>query len=204
MSNMSTNHHALLLFAEDVLKVDVSLVVSGTEVTASSFEKFGVSDAQQLVKNAHIRPAHSAEQTCVVRAQFITLEAQNALLKVFEEPPVSTKFLLVVPKDFIVLPTLLSRCEIIHSTEESAPHVSFEDFCSATLAQRLVLIESAQKKKDTQWQRSIKSGLIKYLETHTEQLKELEYVTRMLLTRGASNKMLLEHAALLLPIRSTV
>jgi DNA polymerase III delta prime subunit len=201
---MQTNHHALLLFSEDVNSADISNIIEGTEVTESRYEKFGVADAQQLVVSAHIKPTQSDVQTSVIRAQFITLEAQNALLKVFEEPPVSTKFLLVVPKDFIVLPTLLSRCEIVRTTEEIESKVDFENFLSASFAGRLSLIETAQKKKDTQWQRSIKTGLIKYLKDNTKQLKELEYVTRMLMTRGASNKMLLEHAALLLPARSAV
>jgi DNA polymerase-3 subunit delta' len=162
----------------------------------------GVREAQQLVKNAHLRPAATSRQLCVVRAQFITLEAQNALLKVFEEPPHSTRFLLIVPRDFIVIPTLLSRCETVDADIKAEENLSFVDFLSASFAERLALIDQAQKNKDTHWQRAIKKGLIEYLETHTQQLKELEYAARLLLTRGASNKFLLEHAALTIPSRT--
>jgi|AntRauTorckE6833_2_1112554.scaffolds.fasta_scaffold03376_4 DNA polymerase III delta prime subunit len=199
---MSITHHALLLFVPDISTADIKKFALQDEIQDTEFEKFGVSDAQQLVQNAHLRPAATKGQLCVVRAQFITLEAQNALLKVFEEPPQSTKFLLIVPKDFIVIPTLRSRCEIVAVESTAQDDALFSDFLTASFAQRLALIDMAQKKKDTHWQRSIKKGLIEYLETHTEHLKELEYTARLLLTRGASNKFLLEHAALTMPSRT--
>ena len=196
---MSSMHHALLLLTTDVVRANIAAVVATDEVQNAVFETFGIADAQQLVKNAYLRPAQAANQLCVVRAQFVTLEAQNALLKVFEEPPHSTRFLLVVPQDFIVIPTLLSRCEIISESTREEANDLFLDFLAASYAERLALIDLAQKQKDTQWQRSIKQGLIAYLKTHTQQLKELEYAARLLLTRGASNKLLFEHAALTLP-----
>jgi DNA polymerase III delta prime subunit len=199
---MSTTHHALLLFAYDILTTDVTVIAAEDEVQESEFEKFGVSDAQQLVKNAHLRPSDTTQQLYVVRAQFITLEAQNAMLKVFEEPPQSTRFLLIVPKDFTVIPTLLSRCEIVADSALSVENTVFTEFLAASFAERLALIDQAQKKKDAQWQRNIKAGLIAYLQTHTEHLRELEYAASVLLTRGASNKLLLEHAALTIPSRT--
>jgi len=199
---MSNNHHALLLFASDINIADVADIAAQDEVKDSEFEKFGVKEAQQLVKDAYLRPADTNKQLFVVRAQFVTLEAQNALLKVFEEPPQSAKFLLILPKDFIVIPTLLSRCEILTTDSSTAENTHFEAFLLASFAQRLALIDVAQKKKDTHWQREIKKGLIGYLQTHTEHLKELEYAARLLLTRGASNKLLLEHAALIMSSRT--
>jgi len=199
---MSTTHHALLLFANDVLKAVIGDLATGHDIQNTEFEKLGVEEAQQLVKSAYMRPSGNTTQLCVVRAQFVTLEAQNALLKVFEEPPESTKFLLIVPRDFIVLPTLLSRCEVVLGSEVDDENLPFQEFLSAPYAERISLIEQSQKKKDTQWQRAIKKGLVEFLKTHTQNLKELEFSVRLLLTRGASNKMLLEHIALTLPASS--
>jgi|AntRauTorckE6833_2_1112554.scaffolds.fasta_scaffold26817_2 DNA polymerase III delta prime subunit len=199
---MSDMHHAQLLFAHDILSIDLAAIHFGTDTQDTVFEKFGVEEAQQLVRSAHVRPTDTALLVCIVRAQFITLEAQNALLKVFEEPPASTKFLLIVPKDFVVLPTLLSRCEIIKHEQVANKNGPFTEFLGASYAERLAKIDKAQKNKDTTWQRSMKQGLVGYLETNTEHLKELEYAARLLLTRGASNKFLLEHAALTIPPRS--
>jgi hypothetical protein len=67
-------------------------------------------------------------------------------------------------------------------------------------SERLTVIDTALKKKDMLWQRAMKQGLIEYVAGCKDaRLADLEYVARMLLTRGASNKMLLEHAALTLP-----
>lgn len=199
---MSITHHALLLFAYDVSTTDIVAIAAEDEVQDIQFEKFGVADAQQLVKNAHLRPSTTTQQLYIVRAQFITLEAQNAMLKVFEEPPQSTRFLLIVPKDFTVIATLLSRCQVITDAAPAVENTVFAEFLAASFAERLASIDQAQKKKDAQWQRSIKAGLIEYLQTHTNHLQELEYAARLLLTRGASNKLLLEHVALTIPSRT--
>jgi DNA polymerase III delta prime subunit len=199
---MSTIHHALLLFAYDISIADITLFTVGDEIQDTEFESFGVHDAQQLVKSAYLRPSANSRQLFVVRAQFITLEAQNALLKVFEEPPQSTRFLLIVPRDFVVIATLLSRCEQIATANSAVENSAFDAFLASSFAERLALIDQAQKSKDAYWQRAIKRGLIVYLQTNTKQLKELEYAARLLLTRGASNKLLLEHVALTIPSRT--
>lgn len=199
---MSIAHHSILLYTHDISTVDIVEISAEDEVQDTEFDTFGVDDAEQLIRNAHIRPATHNTQLCVIRTPFISLEAQNALLKVFEEPPLSTRFLLIVPKDFVVIDTLLSRCEIVEADNSTLENKSFTDFLAASYRERLALIDQAQKKKNAHWQRDIKKGLIEYLKTHTNDIKELEYVARLLLTRGASNKFLLEHAALIIPSRT--
>ena len=55
----------------------------------------------------------------VIQADFITEEAQNSLLKVFEEPTSGTHFFIISPQD-ILLPTLRSRMQIIFHSEMSS------------------------------------------------------------------------------------
>jgi len=124
---------------------------------------------------------------------------------VLEEPPHSTLFLFVVPKDFSILPTLASRFHITALLPKDATQSSdktFETFSKLVPSMRLVAIEEAIKKEDHIWQQSIKQGLIRYLSVAkpTPYFSLLEYSARTLLTRGASNKMLLEQVALTLPI----
>ncbi len=52
----------------------------------------------------------------VLNAENLTLEAQNALLKVLEEPPEHTVFLLVSSSPTAVLPTIRSRCRTLRFT----------------------------------------------------------------------------------------
>lgn len=49
----------------------------------------------------------------IYEAQKLTIEAQNALLKILEEPPQSTIIILVAPDSSALLPTILSRVTII-------------------------------------------------------------------------------------------
>lgn len=204
---MNEFHHALLYFAVSVREHDLNFNHSGLEVIDQYYEKFGIDDVRSLVKIAHNKPRDAEQILLIVRADFITHEAQNALLKILEEPPVSTRFVFVLPTDFLLLPTLLSRFSKETFTEiiESKANIEFEEFLSQSYGERISSIEKAIKKKDTKWQRSVKQGLIEYLknsECNGNDFKNLEYTVRKLLTRGASNKMLFENAALILKTRS--
>lgn len=194
------DHHATVVRSTTVATALVP-VTKQSEVVEMYYERFGIDLARSLIHTAYQRPQHSARQQLVVRAEFVTLEAQNALLKVLEEPPESTEFVFVLPFDFQLLPTLASRfgqwLEVTDETEAK----EFGDFLAATPAQRMMLIDVATKKKDHVWQQHIKTGLITYLRTNSGAVnRDLEFVARTLLTRGASNKMLLEQAALTLPL----
>jgi DNA polymerase III delta prime subunit len=46
-------------------------------------------------------------------AENLTTESQNACLKILEEPPENTLILLCTPNENLLLPTIISRCEII-------------------------------------------------------------------------------------------
>ena len=205
---MNNAHHAILCRADSV--VDFELPLSDTTVEVSDFysEKFGIDDARELVRKSNNRPLDADQQLLVVRTNFISLEAQNALLKVLEEPPVSTRFIFVVPQDFVVLPTLISRFSSESTVESNSVVVEnevFNTFLTQEYKDRLASIDVSAKKQDVGWQRSIKQGLAQHIKnqssTNLDSLVGLEYVTRLMLTRGASNKMLLEQAALLLPAR---
>jgi DNA polymerase III delta prime subunit len=206
---LSAYHHAIIFRVDLVRSFLLPLSIFSDDVQEVCIDRFGIDDARELVKKAYSRPIEAVEQILVVRTDFITLEAQNALLKVLEEPPSSTKFVFVVPKDFIILPTLSSRFGEFFSKEknivsETNQNIVFSEFMKNGYSERLSSIEQAIKKKDMEWQKSIKRGLIEYLEKPFEissSLKELEYSARLLLTRGASNKMLFEHVALILPTR---
>ena len=197
---MKLGHHARLLRTDDVPH---ALVVAEGETYQQYHEMFRIDDARTLLHRAYIKPAAEASQTCIVRFESITLEAQNALLKIVEEPPSATSIVFVAPREISLLRTLASRLEeytettMNHSAEEC-----FQAFLSQPVSDRLADIERARKEKDLSWQRSMKRGLVWYLREHPADCsRELECVARWLGARGAANKMLLEQAALCLPTR---
>lgn len=205
---MIITHHATIYRADFVRTLTLPVAMNSNDVQDSYINRFGIEDARELIRKAYNRPVEATEQVMVVRTDFITLEAQNALLKVLEEPPLSTRFIFVIPRSFIVLPTLISRFSEEYYTEKKSnlnDNITFNTFLNERYSERILSIDNAIKKKDIDWQNLIKQGIIQYIEESSGvkgSLRELEYSVRLLLTRGASNKMLFEHVALALPIRS--
>ncbi len=202
-------HHATLIRLDEPNDFTLENIDDTVEVIAFSFEKFGIDDSRELLERAYRRPAAGAEsQIIIVRATFITEEAQQALLKLLEEPPHSTAFYFAIPPGVHILPTLLSRFSQERSQISLLEHnETFAHFLNMPVGERMQAIEAAMKDKNTTWQAAIKEGLVAYL-SHRDAvltsavLTMLEFSARKLLTRGASNKFLFEHTALLLPSRS--
>jgi DNA polymerase III delta prime subunit len=196
-----TSHHAVLLSVELPLEFEYEHAPH----LIYREPQFGIDLVRTLIVAAHRRPAGDADQQLImVATEFITEEAQQALLKIIEEPPLSTKFLFVLPQGYSLLPTLESRFERQETESGQIDQSVFQSFLTAPMAERLSTIEEAAKKKDHVWHMAMKRGLLSYIQTARTNLsydvvRELEYVGRLLLTRGASNKFLLEHLALTLP-----
>ena len=74
---------------------------------------FLMEDARAVERESYI--AENAEKIIVIMANAFRNEAQNFLLKLFEEPPKNVKFLLVCPSKNLLLPTVRSRfiCEVL-------------------------------------------------------------------------------------------
>lgn len=73
------------------------------------FEKDEVvlDDAKELIREAYI--AEARYKYLIVLAKSYRIEAQNALLKILEEPPRNIAFILVAPSKTTFLPTVRSR-----------------------------------------------------------------------------------------------
>ncbi len=84
-------------------------------------EEFKIDDAKQVTQEAYI--AESCQKVIVIAAQRYRNEAQNALLKLLEEPPRNIVFILIAPTKTALLPTILSRIplERISSKKEKSP-----------------------------------------------------------------------------------
>ena len=199
-----THHHAVLIATTHPLDYEVETECAVPVHAQYRLAQFGIADVRALITTAHRRPlGKESMQTLLVATEFITEEAQQALLKIIEEPPLSTKFIFVIPTGYYFLPTLESRFERSKDSNSSYDTTVFDTFKDASYAQRLVLIERAIKNKDQAWLSAMKQGLTSFLLHHrhklsTRDLVEMDFVLRLLLTRGASNKFLLEHLALTL------
>lgn len=81
-----------------------------------NFEKtVGIEDVRNFQKKLFLKPLKSKTKALILNIEeSLTDEAQNALLKSLEEPPNNTIIILLVASMEILLPTVLSRCNIIN------------------------------------------------------------------------------------------
>jgi hypothetical protein len=196
------NHHATLFRSTSPLDFQFK---TDNSVSLFSFQRLGIDDVRQIAAGAQLRPASGVEQVFVLRTLFITHEAQNALLKLFEEPPAGLSFVLVLPPAVRLFPTLLSRIGLeVAEQSDVVINQPWVDFLTAAPVDRLTQIDLWQKTKESSWLQAITAGLhtISYAEVPAGALPAIQLVGEKLATRGASNKMLLEHLALILPLRN--
>lgn len=79
------------------------------DVVVFQYGLFSVDDAREVARFASNSPVAGDQKVLAIAATRIFHEAQNALLKLFEEPPVGTTMVLIVPSLGQLLPTLRSR-----------------------------------------------------------------------------------------------
>lgn len=75
----------------------------------------GIAQIRELERWLNLKPYQSAKKAAIIfQAEKLTIEAQNALLKSLEEPPDKTFIILLSPNTDVLLPTIVSRCQIIN------------------------------------------------------------------------------------------
>ena len=85
---------------------------------------FKVDQIRDISADAYIMPSEAQRQ-----ADTMNPAAQNALLKLLEEPPRSASFILAAERAESLLPTVRSRCEIIrcNSEADALPEIAVQE-----------------------------------------------------------------------------
>lgn len=199
-------HHAVCYVGLALAKTDLAeyFAAGDPDIHVESYGDFGIAEARRLSVRAATTPVAAAAQVFVLCVDGLTHEAQNALLKLFEEPPARSQFYLVVPKRGLLLPTLQSRLFFIETTSSATlPETdsAFDEFCQASLGDRLVRVAEMSKGKDVAQIEGLVAGAERLAQkTKDEKLLQCVMLVREYLgRRGASTKMLLEDLALCLP-----
>ena len=178
----------------------------------SEFVSFAVDDARNL-RSWQELSAVGERKVCVICTDFITPEAQNALLKTFEEPVSNTHLFFVVPKADILLPTFLSRVRHVKVQQGAFDATQADAFLGMKAGERIALIQKITAKSDEDdasaevRERAI--SLIESLEQlyskkmregedceYVKQIEDLLRFKKYLYMPGASVKAILETIAL--------
>ena len=129
-----------LAFGERALGISGS---NNPDVMVLRYGLFSVEDARKLIDAAYRSASGDTGKFIVASAPRIFHEAQNALLKVFEEPPAGVTLVLVVPSAGILLPTLRSRLLPLPSSENGMGSIApiAREFIEANAGERDKIIE---------------------------------------------------------------
>lgn len=168
--------------------------------------------AQELRREQGLRGADGAKKIFVLAFNSITNESQNALLKTLEEPTEHTHFFFVVRTSAMLLPTVLSRMQLVRAHGSlAAPSLFATEFLAAGVAERMKMIERMTKAKTDDKPRAKEEARVfvgaleellypTLIDTHdAHALADVIVARRELSGRAPSVKLLLEHLALTLP-----
>jgi DNA polymerase III delta prime subunit len=121
---------------------------SGLIVVGDDQEKIGIGEVKKLLPHLHVRTKDKQRGVVFLEAQRLTVPAQNALLKILEEPPAHLTFILTAPHRKLLLPTVISRCIITSLQSPEAKHEEttikpafVEKLLAAQSGRRLALFE---------------------------------------------------------------
>ena len=162
-----------------------------------TYETFGIDDAREL-KVIQSEKSFTGRRFFILVIDNLTLEAMQALLKVFEEPTPGNHFFIILPAVDTVLPTLQSRFFVIRG-KQKALLAEAEKFLEFDKKKRLDFIKTFTKEADRQKAIELVAGLesaMKNKKLPISAYEELWASKSFLKNRGASVKMILEHLAL--------
>ncbi len=111
----------------------------------SSFE---IKDALFLRDWASVNSVKENQKIFILESYMITIESQNALLKIFENNPPNTNFIIVIPSQKILLPTLISRFFISILNSDADCDISISEFLSSNIPDRNNMLKEIIEESD--------------------------------------------------------
>ncbi len=191
-------------------------VKGNTDFIDKCYQNFTIDDAR-ILKSEHEKKPVSAEgkKIFIVTMNGITVEAQNALLKLLEEPADYAHFFIIIPSAHLLLPTVKSRLSLLeikddrnlvrHDEVESTKIIS--EFTKASVSKRMEIIKNLID--DISKEKKVKQEAIDFLDNLEHFIYErdgvqkgkpileaLNLARKYAGDRSPSFKMLLEYVAL--------
>ena len=218
----SLDHHAYVVVGSrdsivdellNILESRFQIRTNGNpDCTLVHFESLGIDESRQLKEMQSARSLSGGKKIFVVSTNAITVQAQNSMLKMLEEPAESTHFFIVVPSVSFFIDTLLSRVVKINavSQKEDVSELNPKKFLTLSYSERLKVVEKFLKTyKDSKENKSMVHTFLSGLEAifakdvkgNKESIEKLLEIKKYVFDTSSSLKILLETTALILPIK---
>lgn len=222
-------HHAFVIEAEategiEVVKewVERELGMSAKgnpDFVVLQYGLLSVEDARRVSELAAGAPFSGEHKVIIICASRAYHEAQNALLKLFEEPPPETYLFFILPTLGGLLPTLRSRTQTLPpmsgrrtSQHGRVPGIT-EEFLRAGKEKRSAIIKKLASGRDEEERRENRDTAITIVNgieamayasgrttsRHRELLADIAILRGHLYDRSAPVRMILEHLSLVIP-----
>ena len=223
-------HHAFVIEAEALegiaaaeawVKKELGMKAENNpDVVVRQYGLLSVEDARQVSELAAGIAFAGDTKAVIIAASRAYHEAQNALLKLFEEPPAGTYLFLIMPSLGGLLPTLRSRVQILQNTEKKNTTIygsnsAAAEFMKANKEKRSAIIKKLVSGKDEEERRENREealAIINGIEAAAYRdggftkspieaalLKDIQELRAHLYDRSAPVRMILEHLSLVLP-----
>ncbi len=215
------NHHAYVISGGSLERERLCSILEEThgfalrgnpDVYDRSFNSFSIDHARDLIENHEMKPVTATgKKLFIILANTIGSDAQNALLKLIEEPSSYSHFFFIIPSTHILLPTVKSRVYIIENGSKIEVSSTAKKFLQSDLKERLSIVKSIQD--DIAKEKKTKQDAIDFLnnveravyEKHgaqkgKEALVLIDECRSFLYDQSPSVKMLLESVALGIPL----
>lgn len=216
MFSKDTLHHAyfiegdralVLAAIESFLEEAFNIKREGNpDVHVGEYESLGIDESRALQEMQSMRPLLGDRKFFIIVTRSMTGEAQNSLLKVFEEPTPGTHFFVISPSQRILLPTLRSRLRVIvHESSSEIAGGGAKEFIKLSYKDRLAYIAPLVEEKDRSKAESLLQGIVALIDEDKESLdkkrgetlKELLTLISYLRDRSSSLKLILERVSLM-------
>jgi DNA polymerase III delta prime subunit len=181
-----------------------------------------IDQIHNFMRETQLKPYNSQYKIgVIISAEKMTDEAQNALLKTLEEPPKNTFIILTTQYIRKLLPTILSRSQILefkNIIKESINTYDIEAILNAHIIKRFRIIEETLSQKDKSKVHEEIEKMIQILLTHfrellihshmkkktTQILKSIELIemTKNALDKNVNTRLALENLMINLPFKN--
>ncbi|MDQ5893089.1 MAG: polymerase subunit delta [Patescibacteria group bacterium] len=211
------SHHAYFLHSfkdgahklKEFLKKEFHIDhVQNPDFFHEKYEVLGI-DESRRIKELHLSKSflEGNKKIFIIEASGMTHEAQNSLLKIFEEPHEHSHFFLIMPSADILLPTLRSRLLILEKQENEGSTSEVVKFLKLSQKDKVAFVDDLAKRISDE--EATKSDALEFLaqleltlhkngvEKNSNALKAILKARDYMNDRSPSIKQLLEYVALM-------
>lgn len=195
----------------DVLGISTS---NNPDLCQIHLDNFKMDEVLLLRSMVDEKAFSSGKKIFIISANQFSLDAEHALLKIFEEPKKDTHFFLIVPDKNALLSTLVSRFYFIPTKINLKDTKEIENFIKMPASERInflkdflkgndedeeIVVTDSVRAKSLRFLNILESVLHKNVQKNLSCFEQLFQVRKFLRQPGSSTKSLMESLALIIP-----